>query len=639
MIKVLRTQIYRIAVVYALLAALVVWQKHFVISGIESNPYLNFIILSVFAFGSFLAIRGLTSLRNDVKAFHALKEVYEDVQHERFADHDLVEARLARCQKAGTVYHSPELFGHVFDLTLDELLRTRHMRISIATMQNLLAAIDSRIAHQRSLLTYLTGLCVFLGLIGTFIGLMEMVGSVGGIIGGLAKGDASPDSMKQLIHDLEAPLVGMATGFSCSLFGLFSSLMLGLLGRFLATGTHAVKEEFEAWLAGISQIETETDEQAREKGPAKGTALDAATVASFARSGNALDETASGLRRVVERQDYHSELLQRACKLLDRASQQDSAALAALDRTEALRAEVAALRDDIMRRDNELGTVVLGGFERLARLAAEQQAAALRAIAEVDGRHAGNGVLLQRLAERVDAVGQETQNRNVALHADVQGLRDEVARQGRDLAGLDGKIGAAGEEARRSAVTLYGRLAAFQDETARGLRENGAVVLDGIERLGAQAAGQHGSVTQALTGASALHAESAALMRRIAEGAATRPDESMLTNALGHAVSLGIGQVAGAMDQSMRELRQELARLSAEQQKTTLAVAGRPNDDVALEIRAMGRSLQDGVSGGLAEMAKSFETAFQAYAELVRRLADEAHAPAAPVSSTIRHTA
>ena len=99
--------------------------------------------------------------------------------------------KLQVCAVPGVVYASPQLLGHVFTLTLDELLRTRHMRISIATMQHLIAAIDARMAHQRSLMGYLTGLSVFLGLIGTFIGLMEMVGSVGGIIGGLAKDDSA----------------------------------------------------------------------------------------------------------------------------------------------------------------------------------------------------------------------------------------------------------------------------------------------------------------------------------------------------------------------------------------------------------------------------------------------------------------
>ena len=255
--KVILTQALRMGIVYALLGGLIVWQQHFIIGGIESNPYLNAIIIGVFLFGSSLAVKSLFGLRNDIKAFQALKEVYADTQIDPSVDPDAETDRYARCFELGLVYRSPNLLGHVFDLTLDELLRSRHMRISIATMQNLMAAIDARMAHQRSLIGYLTGLSVFLGLIGTFIGLMEMVGSVGGIIGGLASGDAgSPDSIKRLIHDLEAPLVGMATGFSCSLFGLFGSLLLGLIGRMSNTAAHAVKEEYESWLASISQIET-----------------------------------------------------------------------------------------------------------------------------------------------------------------------------------------------------------------------------------------------------------------------------------------------------------------------------------------------------------------------------------------------
>ena len=128
-------------------------------------------------------------------------------------------------------------------------------------------------------------------------------------------------------------------------------------------------------------------------------------------------------------------------------------------------------------------------------------------------------------------------------------------------------------------------------------------------------------------------------MRRLTEQTASRPDEAILTNAIGHAVSVGIGQMAGAMDQAMRELRQELAHLSAEQHKTTLAVGQPQTDDIAIEIRAMGRSLQDGVSDGLGEMARSFESAFQAYADLVRHLADKTSSATTESATPSRQTA
>ncbi len=102
------------------------------------------------------------------------------------------------------------------------------------------------------------GLLVFLGLIGTFIGLMEMVGSVGGVIGKLNSSATSGNStaaMNGLLTSLEQPLRGMATGFSSSLFGLFGSLVLGLLTRIGAVASNALKHAFETWLASVTQLD------------------------------------------------------------------------------------------------------------------------------------------------------------------------------------------------------------------------------------------------------------------------------------------------------------------------------------------------------------------------------------------------
>jgi hypothetical protein len=102
----------------------------------------------------------------------------------------------------------------------------------------------------------MSGLLVFMGLIGTFIGLLHMVGSMGGIIGTLASstGGASPDAFQQLLGALQEPLKGMASGFAASLFGLFSSLVVGLLARLAGQAAGVLRHEFEAWLAGVVQI-------------------------------------------------------------------------------------------------------------------------------------------------------------------------------------------------------------------------------------------------------------------------------------------------------------------------------------------------------------------------------------------------
>ncbi len=122
----------------------------------------------------------------------------------------------------------------MFDVAYDELLRTRNLKVSAGTVQTIVQAIESRHNEERAQIGYLAGLLVFLGLIGTFIGLMEMVGSVGGIISSLdtSGATAADETIQRLFHDLRQPLDGMAVGFSSSLFGLFGSLVIGLLSRF-----------------------------------------------------------------------------------------------------------------------------------------------------------------------------------------------------------------------------------------------------------------------------------------------------------------------------------------------------------------------------------------------------------------------
>lgn len=446
--KIILVQFLRIALVFGALVGLVLWQNHFIMSGINSNPYLNALIISVFGFGAFLAIKSLFGLRNDVKAFAALKDIYDEIQRERHDPHvDQRQRRLSLCLTPGVVYRSPDLLGHVFDLTLDELLRTRHMRISIATMQHLLNAIDTRMAHQRSLMGYLTGLSVFLGLIGTFIGLMEMVGSVGGIIGGLASGDsASADSIKRLIHDLEAPLVGMATGFSCSLFGLFGSLMLGLFGRFVSTAAHGVKEEFESWLAGIAQIETRQNEGA---GASDASALPHVAAMSgdlavaIAQAGDAISQVSTTLRRVSERQDFQADLLERTCRLLTQAAETDRASLQALQRTEAIGQELAALREEVSRQTAGLRIAVNNGFEQVARLAHEQRLENQDAFATMAGLQEHGAAILRQVQADASARALEPMMADqiagsvAAGVGDLASALDGVVREvGRELARL-----------------------------------------------------------------------------------------------------------------------------------------------------------------------------------------------------------
>jgi hypothetical protein len=255
--KVFASQLKRMMFVFMLLIGLCVWARHFIYDGVASNVYLNGGIISVLLLGVFLSFKRVASFWNEDTAFQALQEAFKDIRTEQLSGGDDPYWRHYRALKPGIVFSKPRILSHSFELTYDEMLRNRSLKVSVGTMQSIMSSIEAKLTEERSLLTYLTGLLVFLGLIGTFIGLMEMVGSVGGIIGKLnGASSQSSAAISGLLKSLEDPLRGMATGFSSSLFGLFGSLVVGLMVRLSSTAANALKHAFESWLASVSQLET-----------------------------------------------------------------------------------------------------------------------------------------------------------------------------------------------------------------------------------------------------------------------------------------------------------------------------------------------------------------------------------------------
>jgi hypothetical protein len=123
------------------------------------------------------------------------------------------------------------------------------MAVSAQLMRSILDSIAARLDEGRDISRYMTGLLVFLGLLGTFWGLIETVGSVGSVIQGLrASGDAG--SMFDSLRDgLAAPLSGMGISFSSSLFGLAGSLILGFLDLQSSQAQNRFYTELEDWLS------------------------------------------------------------------------------------------------------------------------------------------------------------------------------------------------------------------------------------------------------------------------------------------------------------------------------------------------------------------------------------------------------
>ena len=127
--------------------------------------------------------------------------------------------------------------------------------LSTVALRSLLDGIATRLDEGRETARYFIGLLVFLGLLGTFWGLLETVRSIGDVISGLAvQGDAVQEVFERLKSGLQAPLAGMGTAFSSSLFGLAGSLVLGFLALQAGQAQNRFYNDLEEWLSGQTRL-------------------------------------------------------------------------------------------------------------------------------------------------------------------------------------------------------------------------------------------------------------------------------------------------------------------------------------------------------------------------------------------------
>ncbi|CCD93675.1 conserved membrane hypothetical protein [Bradyrhizobium sp. ORS 375] len=191
-----------------------------------ANPGLNALIGAVLLIGVILAFRQVVRLYPEVSW----------VNNFRIADPGLAVPR------------HPVLLAPMAAILGRE--RTGRMSISQQTMRHLLDSIATRLDEARDISRYMTGLLVFLGLLGTFWGLIETVGSVGKVIDGLKVGGDAGALFDTLKGGLAAPLSGMGISFSSSLFGLAGSLILGFLDLQSSQAQNRFYTDLEDWLAG-----------------------------------------------------------------------------------------------------------------------------------------------------------------------------------------------------------------------------------------------------------------------------------------------------------------------------------------------------------------------------------------------------
>lgn len=208
--------------ILCLLVVIVLYQQ--IIVAFMANPGLNALIIGVLIVGILLAFRQVIRLFPEVAWVNGF----------RLADPGLA------------VEQPPVLLAPMAALLGDRMGR---MAISTPLMRGILDSIATRLDEARDLSRYMTGLLVFLGLLGTFWGLIETVGSVGKFLQNLTVGGDAGSVFESLKEGLAAPLSGMGISFSSSLFGLAGSLVLGFLDLQTSQAQNRFYTDLEDWLS------------------------------------------------------------------------------------------------------------------------------------------------------------------------------------------------------------------------------------------------------------------------------------------------------------------------------------------------------------------------------------------------------
>ncbi len=286
----------------------------------SATPAFNAVILVVFGIGVVANLRQVLRLQREVDWI----EAYRRSSPERTLGTPVLLAPMARM------------------LAKSE---RKPQSLSTQSMRSILDSIHLRLEEQRDLSRYLVGLLIFLGLLGTFWGLLITIASVGEIIAGMSAGSDAAAMFEVLKTRLQLPLSGMATSFSTSLFGLACSLVLGLIDLLAARAANRFYTEVEDWLSGMTRLSS------------GGALADGeATVPAYVQA--LLEQTADGLER-----------MQRALVESERERRGNAQ-------------QMGELNTQLARLSEHLGNQS-SGFAELARTQAELRAT-LRSLAQQD---------------------------------------------------------------------------------------------------------------------------------------------------------------------------------------------------------------------------------------------------------------
>ncbi|MCR9212158.1 MAG: flagellar motor protein MotA [Proteobacteria bacterium] len=199
-----------------------------------ANPALNGLILLVLIFGIFFIFRQVFIVNGEINWTASLK----------------------RMEAGAPPLRGPKLLAPLATIIGDS---NGPIRLTAVTMNTILDSIGARLEEGRDISRYLINVLVFLGLLGTFWGLLETVDSVGAAISTLNVGAGDFSKVfDELKVGLEKPLAGMAIAFSSSLFGLSGSLVLGFLDMQSGQAQNRFYTDLEEWLTSITRFSSST---------------------------------------------------------------------------------------------------------------------------------------------------------------------------------------------------------------------------------------------------------------------------------------------------------------------------------------------------------------------------------------------
>ncbi|WP_159713971.1 MotA/TolQ/ExbB proton channel family protein [Geminicoccus flavidas] len=220
-------------ILFLIVVAVVVGLLHrVVIDAFSHNLAINGLILLVVLTGIAYTFRRILQLRPEIEWLEAY-----------------------RTAAPGFSVQDPPSLLSPLATVLAQSSKKNRSALSAVSMRYLLDSIDNRLEESRDISRYLAGLPIFLGLLGTFWGLILTMGSIGEVIGGLSIGTGDlVQIFENLKAGLTAPLNGMGTAFSASLFGLAGSLVLRFIDLQATRAQHVFYNELEEWLSTQAQL-------------------------------------------------------------------------------------------------------------------------------------------------------------------------------------------------------------------------------------------------------------------------------------------------------------------------------------------------------------------------------------------------